>query len=471
MLKCQSPLQEDLKAYLDSELAPVRHAAVAKHLTSCPACQSELAALRLLSTQLTETLPATEPLPDALRARILAALPEKSAPRPFSLAFWWRPGPMAAFGGTVAMGCAFLLWLRVPESDKASAPSRAPEQAQAQAKGAAPAAPMMVSKAVEADKAPASAAAAPPPVAIKEEAESPVANAPLPTPFPFLGEKYAAEFKSDGARSQPLSAPQPPVTSQRSIAPAKPRTDVLIIPEPGTPKAETDTGSPSSASVADRSDMKKATLETKPQDSSQQLKAMTTRRAVMPASYTLTIAAGKRAETLETIHKLAEELAVTVGDEQPDLSLRLAPDRREVLLERLKALGALVETPPVSATDADNMIYRGGERSAAPNSQQGGNQGGAGRGAGQAGGGFANNGATGGGAGGFGGFGGGASAADGFGGRGGGAFGGRGGGGFGGAAANKPAPAAKVMPPPQLRLTLVIKESEPKKESERKELP
>jgi anti-sigma factor RsiW len=379
MLKCQSPLQEDLKAYLDSELAPVRHAAVTKHLLSCPACQSELAALRQLSTQLTEALPAPAPLSDALRARILATLPETPQPRPTLLSFWRRPGPLA-FGGVLAAGCAFWLWARVPESSKVSAP--APQVAN-KAMSEAPAASVAESKAF-ADNVPQPAVAAAPAEAQKEAQviASPALSAATPTPAPT---------------PLPLPSQQSPVNSQRSIAPAKPRTNVLTIPEPGTHKAEADTGSPPSASVADSMDAKKATLELKSQDSSQQLRALTARRVAVPASYTLTIAAGKRTETLETIHKLAEELSVTVGEEQPELNFQLAPERREVLLERLKALGALVETPPSATTTtyANPTISSG------------------------------------------------------------------------------PAPAAKVTPPSQspLQLILVIKESEPKKESERKELP
>ena len=57
--------------------------------------------------------------------------------------------------------------------------------------------------------------------------------------------------------------------------------------------------------------------------------------------------AGKRAETLEAIRKLTGELSVTLSEEQPDLDLRLAADGRASLLERLKALGKLTETPIV----------------------------------------------------------------------------------------------------------------------------
>ena len=85
-----------------------------RHVKECPACQSELEALGQLTTQLTRNLPTQAALPEALRSRILASLPESAKPRPVLLPFWRRPGSLAAFGGVLAMGCAALLWLRVP---------------------------------------------------------------------------------------------------------------------------------------------------------------------------------------------------------------------------------------------------------------------------------------------------------------------------------------------------------------------
>ena len=141
-------------------------------------------------------------------------------------------------------------------------------------------------------------------------------------------------------------------------------------------------------------------------------------------AYTLTVPAGKRGETLEAIRKLAEELSVTLAREQPDLDMSLAPEGREPLLERLKTLGALTETPPTTSV----MDAAPGGLGVTWSYARGG-----------------------GGGGGF-------------------------GGGTGGRGAIAPpklalkARAAPVSKPP-LKLTLVIKESEPKKESEPEELP
>ena len=448
MLKCQSPLQEDLKAYLDSELPPVRHAAVAKHLLSCPACQSEVAALRLLSAQLTDALPAPAPLSDALRARILATLPETPQPRPLFVPFWRRPGSLA-FGGVLAAGCAFWLWARVPESNKASAPAASVAN---EATNAAPAASITETKAF-ADKAPIPAIAAAP-----EEVKviaSPIPSIPAPTPPPIP--LAVQELKS--------ATKQEEFQRRQVVALAKPKQDALVIPAPETQEAEANAKKkeatspvpsvPAPASVPMSRSAKlytnnKATAEIKAQDSSGQLQANISLRMARPApaSYTLTIPTGKRTETLETIQKLAEELSVTVGDEQPDLNLRLAPEKREALLERLKALGALTETPlPAATAIFANPISSAGmqQRSVVPSGQARSNL----MGGGQGGGGFGGSGA--------------ALSSDG-------ARGGFGGG-RGGGAQDKPAVAAKALPPSQLQLTLVIKEAEPKKESERKETP
>ncbi|WP_309717614.1 zf-HC2 domain-containing protein, partial [Armatimonas sp.] len=384
MLKCQSPLQEDLKAYLDSELPPVRHAAVAKHLLSCPACQSELAALRLLSTQLTEALPAPAPLSDALRARILATLPETPQPRPLFVPFWRRPRSLA-FGGVLAAGCAFWLWARVPESKKMSAPAASVAD---KATNAAPAASITETKAFADNAAKPTIAAAPEEVKV---IASPIPSTPTPAPLPtpLTVQSYNGELKSALKQEAPKK--------RQVVALAEPK-DALAIPTSETQGAEESAKKkeaaspipsvPAPASVPMSRSAKlytnnKATAEIKAQDSSGQLQANISLRVVRPAptSYTLTIPTGKRTETLETIQKLAEELSMTVGDEQPDLNLRLAPEKREALLERLKALGALTETPlpPAIATFANPISSTGmQQRSAVPSGQGGGGFGGSG---------------------------------------------------------------------------------------------
>ncbi len=63
--------QDDLKAYGDGELSPLRRWAVRRHLTHCASCREEIEAM----TQLTENLRATEPedtLSPTLREKLLA---------------------------------------------------------------------------------------------------------------------------------------------------------------------------------------------------------------------------------------------------------------------------------------------------------------------------------------------------------------------------------------------------------------
>ena len=70
--------QDDLKAYADGELSPLRQWAVRRHLTRCASCRKEIKAM----TQLTDDLRATEPedaLPPTLREKLLA---EPTPPRP-----------------------------------------------------------------------------------------------------------------------------------------------------------------------------------------------------------------------------------------------------------------------------------------------------------------------------------------------------------------------------------------------------
>ncbi|WP_395144708.1 anti-sigma factor family protein, partial [Armatimonas sp.] len=161
--ECRNSLQEELKAYLDGELPPLRRAAVERHLGTCLACQAELKSLRQLSVQLSEALPTAAPLPDALRARILRSLPDAPTPRPVLFPFWRRPGPLAAFGGALAVGCAFWLWVRVPESGKpmtatASSATRATMTDEAKSVAVPPASVALRANENEAQKAPAFAA-------------------------------------------------------------------------------------------------------------------------------------------------------------------------------------------------------------------------------------------------------------------------------------------------------------------------
>ncbi|WP_395094117.1 anti-sigma factor family protein [Armatimonas sp.] len=304
--ECRSSLQEELKAYLDAELPPLRRAAVERHLGTCPACQTELASLRQLSVQLSEALPSAAVLPDALRARILRSLPDAPAPRPLLFPFWRRPGPLVALGGALAMGCAFWLWVRVPESGKPMASSSPIASATLRAnenKAQKPRATMQYQNSQqEARKASALAS-------VHESASSLKASRPVSvSPGDFKGVASAAKR----VRLSPPAAPATPLSD----------------------------GEPEAASKNDKDSNRspKADFEIRPR------RMVTGGGIALPSVYTLTVAPGKRAETLEAIRKLAGELSVTLASEQPDLDLRLALDGREALLDRLKALGKLAES-------------------------------------------------------------------------------------------------------------------------------
>jgi anti-sigma factor RsiW len=65
-------LSAELTEYLDDALSPARRQGMAEHLSSCPACRSELAGSQRLA-QLLGTLPRPRPRPGVL-ARLTAEL-------------------------------------------------------------------------------------------------------------------------------------------------------------------------------------------------------------------------------------------------------------------------------------------------------------------------------------------------------------------------------------------------------------
>ena len=369
MQECKSALQEDLKAYLDGELPPHYRVAVEKHLASCPSCQAELTALRLLATQLTETLPTTATLPDALRTRILAALPEPPAPRRLLLPFWRRPGPMTAFGGALAMGCAFWLWLKVPQTTglaptkavqvAAPLPESRPERMTFSSSGSDTKNRALKSENTEVTPAP----KVPPPAkpAAPTAAKSATPVEPPATRTPAVAEAKSAEALSPPTQSNAVdksmsrSLPQETLSSSKAVrsmaAPqqqesAKKAEVALDSPTPQAAlPATANLPAPNQRTYANKIDIDKG--EKKDSDiAGAMVRDASAFLVPSPAAtYTLTIPAGKRTETLEAIRKLAGELSVSLNSEQPYLDMRLPSDGREALLERLKALGKLAETP------------------------------------------------------------------------------------------------------------------------------
>lgn len=104
-----SLLRDDLKAYLDGELPCLRRWAVRRHLSRCESCRREAQAIEQIGRRL-RAVP-TEEFPAALRARILANLPDAPpAPAPSRPAApRWRPQPMVTWGAAAALLLAALL--------------------------------------------------------------------------------------------------------------------------------------------------------------------------------------------------------------------------------------------------------------------------------------------------------------------------------------------------------------------------
>lgn len=378
MPECKSALQEDLKAYLDGELPTARRVAVERHLTDCAACQSELEGLRLLSTTLVEALPATAPLPDALRARILASLPEPAAPRPFSLPFWRRPGPMAAFSGVLAMGCAAWLWVRTSGSatpqtsaavEVAKTVSPAVASAPVQAKGesitqdtgasAPAAAPLPEKKTAPMALAGAASASRPaaPAAPVREAAES-VAPKAANQPQPPLAAPRRAELDTARAGEQALAASTAEQLKLRSNSERR----YIHLPEPSL---SPDQAGNESLGMAKKDSSDKRSEQAIARGASGFGGGFGAKaKLAPPTAYTLTVPKGKKAETHEALRKLAAELEVDLSSESPELELRVSASGREPLLERLKALGTLSETPPATSSRL------GGDQEATPRAAQ-----------------------------------------------------------------------------------------------------
>ncbi|HMA36558.1 MAG TPA: zf-HC2 domain-containing protein [Chloroflexia bacterium] len=111
------PAAEILDLYLDDQLDAGARATVAAHLSTCPACQAELAAVQDLFREL-ETLPADR-LPRDLTAPVLARIaPARS----------WRAALAAALlGAQVALTGLLALWIGPTLAGWAGAVTTLPE--------------------------------------------------------------------------------------------------------------------------------------------------------------------------------------------------------------------------------------------------------------------------------------------------------------------------------------------------------
>lgn len=366
MPECKNALQEDLKAYLDGELPTARRVAVERHLTGCAACTSELEGLRLLSTTLTETLPASAPLPDALRARILASLPEAPTPRPLFIPFWRRPGPMAAFSGVLAMSCAAWLWVRT--SSPKSVPQEPVSMPAAQAPAYVTATELPAKGTIAAQtkqEKPAAALSEAKSAVTLPARENTVPQAPAPAPLAqgMTAETFSrVENKPLAPAAKPRQAAAPSATAPEMLpaqagldAPAdhvKAKVDTRSRNREGAHLPETALSStllPSEA-LANAQKMESETSA----DATGMSRAMQFAAPLPPPqAYTLTVPKGKKPETEEALRKLGEELSIAISRDKTELELVVASPGRAALLERLKALGKLTETPVEVARNAN----------------------------------------------------------------------------------------------------------------------
>jgi len=103
-------IRPELKAYADGQLPALSRLTIRWHLAHCADCRREVEEMERISNELREE---EEPLAPALRARILAALPEglPDAPdKPLSRPSWQRPLWFVG-GGLVAAALAALFFL------------------------------------------------------------------------------------------------------------------------------------------------------------------------------------------------------------------------------------------------------------------------------------------------------------------------------------------------------------------------
>ena len=121
--QCPGFLRENLKAFLDGELSPLRRGMMRWHLTRCAHCREESVWLSRLGEDM-RTLEKSAPRPE-LRKRILASLPPPVPMRP-PVKIWrperavFRYAPNLALGAAVsafALGGSFAALSRVPRNN------------------------------------------------------------------------------------------------------------------------------------------------------------------------------------------------------------------------------------------------------------------------------------------------------------------------------------------------------------------
>src|SRR5438270_11121962 len=104
MKRCQSII-DDLKAYADCELPPLRQAMVQLHISRCPSCREEIEAMDKISANLVAG--DAGDLTMDLRSRLLEAAPEGAPLIDRVTAKRWRPRPLQIWSAAAA---AVLMW-------------------------------------------------------------------------------------------------------------------------------------------------------------------------------------------------------------------------------------------------------------------------------------------------------------------------------------------------------------------------
>jgi hypothetical protein len=114
MKECDT-LRDDLKAYADGELGSSRSQEIERHLHSCEECREEVAAMNRISHEFfeRESKAESDSLNPALRARILAGLPDlqtQTTPSRTALWKWWQKPTLGLAGAAVVALIVGLLW-------------------------------------------------------------------------------------------------------------------------------------------------------------------------------------------------------------------------------------------------------------------------------------------------------------------------------------------------------------------------
>lgn len=325
MPECKNPLREELKAYLDNELPALRRGAVARHLEQCPHCKEELAALQRL-TQTLASLPAPEPLSPALRARILAQLPQSAVSVAPVRPFWRRPGPLAGGGSILALACAVLFWARTPAPETASATLGTktfsmPRQAIS----------LPVAAVVPAESKAAQPMASPAPPAKKESekvenTERPTSTGQATDNFYAVAPKSrlldspkdAAQAKVDTAPLAAAPSAAPPMVMKAEVTAKKKVLSATVGTGRGVPGGTFGARGGGGGAMPGGTDG--ATFAT---------------GRVIPTPLTLTVAAGKAEETMTELRRLAKEQGAT--EPEPDPKQALLPRQLVFLLPADKA--------------------------------------------------------------------------------------------------------------------------------------